>query len=81
MPSNPSLCQGGQRVSGWVAEERGKKFSEKGLPSGANCANIIVPFQRVGSIRVWRSLVSRLNGVQEAAGSSPVTRTKDRQVL
>ena len=27
-------------------------------------------------IRVWRSLVSRLNGVQEAAGSSPVTRTK-----
>ena len=28
------------------------------------------------NIRVWRSLVSRLNGVQEAAGSSPVTRTK-----
>ena len=27
-------------------------------------------------IRVWRSLVSRLNGVQEAAGSNPVTRTK-----
>ena len=27
-------------------------------------------------IRVWRSLVSRLNGVQEAAGSIPVTRTK-----
>lgn len=26
-------------------------------------------------IRVWRSLVSRLNGVQEAAGSTPVTRT------
>ena len=26
-------------------------------------------------IRVWRSLVSRLNGVQEAAGSNPVTRT------
>ena len=26
--------------------------------------------------RVWRSLVSRLNGVQEAAGSSPVTRTR-----
>ena len=25
--------------------------------------------------RVWRSLVSRLNGVQEAAGSNPVTRT------
>ncbi len=27
-------------------------------------------------IRVWRSLVARLNGVQEAAGSTPVTRTK-----
>ena len=30
------------------------------------------------NIRVWRSLVSRLNGVQEAAGSNPVTRTKKR---
>ena len=29
------------------------------------------------NIRVWRSLVSRLNGVQEAAGSNPVTRTKN----
>ena len=27
------------------------------------------------NIRVWRSLVSRLTGGQEAAGSSPVTRT------
>ena len=26
-------------------------------------------------IRVWRRLVARLNGVQEAAGSTPVTRT------
>ena len=26
--------------------------------------------------RVWLSLVERLNGVQEAAGSTPVTRTK-----
>ena len=26
---------------------------------------------------MWRSLVSRLNGVQEAAGSNPVTRTKN----
>ena len=31
-----------------------------------------------GNIRVWRSLVSRLNGVQEAAGSNPVTRTTKR---
>ena len=30
-------------------------------------------------IRVWRSLVSRLNGVQEAAGSSPVTRTTGKR--
>ena len=30
---------------------------------------------RQKNIRVWRSLVSRLNGVQEAAGSNPVTRT------
>ena len=30
---------------------------------------------KVGNFRVWRSLVSRLNGVQEAAGSNPVTRT------
>ena len=32
------------------------------------------------NIRVWRSLVSRLNGVQEAAGSNPVTRT-NRSIL
>ena len=30
------------------------------------------------NFRVWRSLVSRLNGVQEAAGSNPVTRTKKK---
>ena len=29
-------------------------------------------------IRVWRSLVSRLNGVQEAAGTNPVTRTRKK---
>ena len=32
-------------------------------------------------IRVWRSLVSRLNGVQEAAGSNPVTRTTSEQAV
>ena len=32
-------------------------------------------------IRVWRSLVSRLTGGQEAAGSSPVTRTKNETPL
>lgn len=31
---------------------------------------------------MWRSLVSRLNGVQEAAGSNPVTRTtKNPRIL
>ena len=30
-------------------------------------------------IRVWLSLVERLNGVQEAAGSTPVTRTKKKR--
>ena len=32
-------------------------------------------------IRVWRSLVSRLNGVQEAASSNLVTRTKSSQAI
>ena len=32
-------------------------------------------------LRVWRSLVSRLNGVQEAAGSNPVTRTKREEAF
>ena len=39
------------------------------------CVNIIKPSGTDGDFRVWRSLVSRLNGVQEAAGSNPVTRT------
>ena len=30
---------------------------------------------------MWRSLVSRLNGVQEAAGSNPVTRTTSEQAV
>ena len=41
------------------------------------CVNIFkVLRENEVNIRVWRSLVSRLNGVQEAAGSNPVTRTK-----
>ena len=35
----------------------------------------------VAFIGVWRSLVSRLNGVQEAAGSNPVTRTTSEQAM
>ncbi len=33
------------------------------------------------NIRVWRSLVSRLNGVQEASSSNLDTRTKNTVVL
>ncbi len=38
--------------------------------------------EKNSDIRVWRSLVARLTGGQEAAGSSPVTRTsrKDRNL-
>ena len=32
-------------------------------------------------IRVWRSLVARLTGGQEAAGSSPVTRTSRKRLF
>ena len=46
-------------------------FFKKLLQFRRACANI----NKLKGNRVWRSLVSRLNGVQEAAGSSPVTRT------
>ena len=41
----------------------------------------IVAVREQHNIRVWRSLVSRLNGVQEAAGSNPVTRTKREETV
>ena len=34
--------------------------------------------ENASKIRVWRSLVSRLNGVQEASSSNLDTRTKNR---
>ena len=37
--------------------------------------------EKNSDIRVWRSLVARLTGGQEAAGSSPVTRTSRRRLL
>ncbi len=37
--------------------------------------DILLVLKGILHFRVWRSLVSRLNGVQEAAGSNPVTRT------
>gem|GEM_PF-6969147 len=44
---------------------------------GVDKSQIIVLHFRQES-RVWRSLVARLNGVQEAAGSIPVTRTRQK---
>ena len=44
-------------------------------------ANISKSSRARHNIRVWRSLVSRLNGVQEAAGSNPVTRTKREEAF
>ena len=41
----------------------------------------MVAVKRGHNFRVWRSLVSRLNGVQEAAGSNPVTRTKREETI
>ena len=40
------------------------------------CANILWQSRDCKHIRVWRSLVSRLNGVQEASSSNLDTRTK-----
>ena len=51
-----------------------KKY-KRGLQNEKRYAIITKLSGRQQNIRVWRSLVSRLNGVQEAAGSIPVTRT------
>ena len=40
---------------------------------------MLLYFSRLRQIRVWRSLVSRLNGVQEASSSNLDTRTKKRE--
>ena len=58
--------------------EKNEKKRKKHLHSAFDCAIINKSPGDSGKqieIRVWRSLVSRLNGVQEAAGSNPVTRT------
>lgn len=57
---------------------KNRKKRKKHLHSVSDCAIINKSpgdSDRQKKIRVWRSLVSRLNGVQEAAGSTPVTRT------
>ena len=59
-----------------MAAENFLKNLKKGLQNGGSCGILIkLTCAAEMNIRVWRSLVSRLNGVQEAAGSSPVTRT------
>ena len=60
----------------WTPDEKFQRNRKKDLQVQPECVNIIKPSGADGDFRVWRSLVSRLNGVQEAAGSNPVTRTK-----
>ena len=47
------------------------------FPSCFFCVSMVIYWrsEKLINFRVWRSLVSRLTGGQEAAGSSPVTRT------
>ena len=59
----------------WTPDEKFQRNRKKDLQVQPECVNIIKPSGADGDFRVWRSLVSRLNGVQEAAGSNPVTRT------
>ena len=60
-----------------------KKVSKKQnflLHLPKKCGSILKVLSRMHHFRVWRSLVSHLTGGQGAAGSSPVTRTRNRQV-
>ena len=63
--------------------ENSPVFLKKTLANSSGVWYLILADSEMPSksnIRVWRSLVSRLNGVQEAAGSNPVTRTKKKSV-
>ena len=51
---------------------------QKSVKRACNPLKTVLLYASIQDFRVWRSLVSRLNGVQEAAGSNPVTRTKNR---
>ena len=56
-------------------------FYERLQKNKKSCKKVLTFFgimyiiSKSSEIRVWRSLVARLTGGQEAAGSSPVTRT------
>ena len=64
------------RDSKTVNEKKFRKKYEENTCFGVPSMLIYMSRLKQDDIRVWRSLVSRLNGVQEAAGSNPVTRTK-----
>ena len=50
-------------------------ISQYDLQTAENCGILSGLFEAQQNIRVWRSLVSRLNGVQEASSSNLDTRT------
>ena len=59
-----------------MAAENFLKNLKKGLQNGGSCGILIkLTCAAEMNIRVWRSLVSRLNGVQEALSSNLNTRT------
>ena len=60
-------------------KENAKKFKKIQIYSCIFSQSVIIYSRSFETaIRVWRSLVSRLTGGQEAAGSSPVTRTNKK---
>ena len=72
------MKSGSTRKSGW--RNFFEKPRKKCLTISGVRANISKSSRARHNIRVWRSLVSRLNGVQEAAGSNPVTRTRKKRL-
>jgi hypothetical protein len=62
-----------------------QEILKKGLQFPANrailCKLTVAEAMVVGNVRVWRSLVSRLNGVQEALSSNLNTRTKKKRLV
>ena len=61
-----------------MAAENFLKNLKKGLQNGGSCGILIkLTCAAEMNIRVWRSLVSRLNGVQEALSSNLNTRTTE----
>ena len=76
MPSHFLIKAGDSKT---VNEKKFCKKYEENTCFGVPSMLIYMSRLKQDDIRVWRSLVSRLNGVQEAAGSNPVTRTKEER--